>query len=83
MLLEKHAWISAGSIWVPNASDSGAKGTYRDSTSDALASRPTINLFELWGDGSDVIKLVSGRNYCFPESLVVPCACLQSLNPCH
>ena len=36
LLLEKHAWISAGLVWMHGASDSGTKGA------------PTINLFELW-----------------------------------
>ena len=33
---------------MPRASDSGAKGSYTDSKSDALESRRTINLFEQW-----------------------------------
>ena len=45
---------------------------------DGLESRPTINLFELWENGSHLLKLVAGRNYSFPRSLVVPCAWIQS-----
>ena len=61
---------------MPHASDSSIKGSYADSKSDALESRPTINLFELWEDGSNLCKLVTGRNY-LPECLVVSCAWLQ------
>ena len=53
-----------------------AKGAYEDSRLDALESRP--NLFELWENGSHMLKLVAGRNSCFPKSLVVPCAWIQS-----
>ena len=52
----------------------------RDSRSDTLESRPTTNLFELWEDGSQLLRLMTGRNYCFPRSLVVPCACLKFPN---
>ena len=76
VLLEKHAWISAGLIWVPNASDSGSEGAFEDSKSYALESRPTINLFELWDDGSHTLRLVTGRNYCFPKPLAVSCVWL-------
>ena len=76
--LEKHAWISAGLVWMPGASDSGAKGAYDDSGPNGLESRPTINLFELWENGSHLLKLVAGRNDSFPRSLVVPCAWIQS-----
>ena len=58
MLIEKHAWLSAGLIRMPHASDSGTKGSYADSKSDAPKSRPTINLFEQWEEGS----LVTGRS---------------------
>ena len=67
VLLEKHAWVSAGLVWMPSASDFGTKGAFEDSKSDALDFRPTINL-ELWKDGSRVVRLVSGCN---------------PLNPCH
>ena len=81
--LEKHAWISAGLVWMPGASDTGAKGAYEDSRLDALESRPTINLFELWENGSHMLKLVVGRSYWFPKSLVVPCAWVQSPKSLH
>ena len=46
--MEKHAWLSAGLIWLPSASDSGSKGEYSDPKSHERESQPTINLFELW-----------------------------------
>ena len=66
VLIEKHAWLPAGLIWTPHASDSGANGSCADSKSDALESRPTINLFEQWEDGSHLCKLLTGCNYYFP-----------------
>ena len=74
VLIEKHAWLSAGLLWMPHASDSGIKGSYADSKSDALESRPTINLFEFWEDGFHLCKLATGRNYYFPKCLVVSCS---------
>ena len=60
------------------ASDSGAKGMFEDSRPEGLESRPTIRLFELWEHGAHLFKLVIGRNYTFPKSLVVPCAWINS-----
>ena len=75
--LEKHAWLSAGLVWMHGASDSGTKGVYEDSGHKGLESRPTVRLFEVWEKGSHLIKLVVGRNYRFPKS-VVPCAWTHS-----
>ena len=67
MLLEKHAWISAGLIWRPYASDSGTKGDLEHSKSDTLESRPTIiNLFELWEDGSHLLRVSHRSQLLFP-----------------
>ena len=52
IIIEKHAWLSAGLIWMPSASDSGNKGEYSDPRPEEPASQPTINFFELWEDGS-------------------------------
>ena len=46
LLLEKHAWLSAGLVWMHGASESGIKGVFEDSGPGGLESRPTINLFE-------------------------------------
>ena len=46
---------------------------YSDPKSEELESGPTINLFELWEEGSQLGKVVSGRDYRFPLSLVLPC----------
>ena len=45
---EKHAWLSAGLVWMHGASDSGAKGVRDDPGPEGLESRPTISPFELW-----------------------------------
>ena len=47
LLLDKHAWLSAGLVWMQGASESGIKGVFEDSGPEGLESRPTINLFEL------------------------------------
>ena len=65
---------------MPGASDSGTKGMHDDFRLDGHQSRPTINLFELWENGSHLLKLVASRNYSFPKSLAVPCAGIQSPN---
>ena len=64
--------------WMRNQAHQDTKGTLEDSKSDALEFRPTINLFELWEEGAHMIRLVSGRTYCFPKSLVVQCVWLHS-----
>ena len=46
LLLEKHAWLSAGLVWVPGAATSASRGVFDESRSDEPESRPTINLFE-------------------------------------
>ena len=40
LLLEKHAWLSAGFVWMQGASDSGIKGVFDDSGRDGLESSP-------------------------------------------
>ena len=65
LLLEKHAWLSAGSAWMHGASESGIKGMFEVSGPEGLESRPTINLFEKWGEGARLPKLVNARNYSF------------------
>ena len=60
------------------ASAAGTKGACEESGPTGLESRPTINLFELWENGSHLLKLVAGRTYNFPKSLVVPCAWTHS-----
>ena len=72
-LLEKHAWLSAGLVWMQRASESGIKGVNEDLGPEGLESRPTINLFEQWEEGAHLPKLVNARNYFFPKPLVVPC----------
>ena len=71
-LLEKHAWLSAGLVWVQGASMSASRGVCDESHSDESESRPTINFFEQWEEGAHMPKLVNARDYSFPKSLVVP-----------
>ena len=71
-LMEKHAGLSAGLIWLPSASDAGTKGEYSNPKSDEPESRPTINLFERWEDGSQLVRAVSARDYHFSMCFVVP-----------
>ena len=65
-LLEKHAWFSAGLVWVQGASMSD------DSPPGDSDPRPTINLFEYWEEGAHMPKVANARDYSFPKSLVVP-----------
>ena len=57
--------------------DISKKVAHEDSTVSrwrtAVESRPTINLFEQWKEGSQLGKHVTGRRYFFPACLVVPC----------
>ena len=70
-LLEKHAWLSTGLVWVPGASMSADSGVF-EKPQLVTESRPTINLFELWEVGSHTPNLVNARDYSFPKPLVVP-----------
>ena len=71
-LLEKHAWLSAGLVWVQGASMSAEVGVYDESPPSESDSRPTINLFEQWEEGAHMPKVANARDYSFPKSLVVP-----------
>ena len=71
-LLEKHAWLSAGLVWVHGASMSACKGVFDETPSTESESRPTINLFEHWEEGGHIPKLVNAKDFKFPKSLVVP-----------
>ena len=45
LLVEKHAWLSAGLIWLPEASDTGRQVEFGDRQSDELsACPPSISL---------------------------------------
>ena len=82
-LEQKHAWLSAGLIWMLSVSDSGKKGEYSDPKPEEPEFRPTINLFELWEDGSQQATAVSVRDYQFPMCFVASCpwlACPKALS---
>ena len=71
-LLEKHAWFSAGLVWLPGASASADVGVFDDSPPNDSAARPTISLFEQWEEGAHVTRIANARDYSFPRSLVIP-----------
>ena len=71
-LLEKHAWLSAGLVWVQAASQSADIGVYDDTPPCESDPRPTVNLFEHWEEGAHLPKAANARDYSFPKSLVVP-----------
>ena len=79
-LLEKHAWLSAGLVWVQGASMSASSGVFDEPPSDESEPRPTINLFEQWEEGAHITKLVNARDDSFPMSLVVPFTWLYAPN---
>ena len=56
ILIEKHAWLSAGLVWMPSASESGRKAEHNDPESEEPQPLPTINIFELWENGSQQAK---------------------------
>ena len=71
-LLEKHAWFSAGLVWLPGASMSADAGVYDESPPNDSDARPTISLFEQWEEGAHVPRVANARDYSFPKSLVIP-----------
>ena len=71
-LLEKHAWLCAGLVWVPGASQSADIGVYRDVPPETPEPRPVISLFEHWEEGAHLPVALNARDYAFPNSLVVP-----------
>ena len=52
LLVEKHAWLSAGLIWLPEASATGKKVVFNEDQQGALESIPKINVFELLEEGT-------------------------------
>ena len=77
-LLEKHAWLSAGLVWVQGASQSADVGVYTDPPPDEPEPRPTIGLFEHWEEGAHLPVALNARDYAFPSSLVIPFTWLYS-----
>ena len=71
-LLEKHAWLCAGLVWVPGASQSADVGVYREVPPETPEPRPVISLFEHWEEGAHLSVALNARDYAFPNSLVVP-----------
>ena len=77
-LLEKHAWLSAGLVWMHGASQSANAGVYTEVSLDTLEPRPTISLFESWEEGAHLPVAMNARDYAFPNSLVIPFVWNQS-----
>ena len=71
-LLEKHAWLSAGLVWMHGASQSADVGVYPDVPPEAPEPRPVISLFEHWEEGAHLPVALNARDFAFPSSLVVP-----------
>ena len=71
-LLEKHAWLCAGLVWMQGASQSADIGVYRDVPPETPEPRPVISLFEHWEEGAHLPVAVNAREFAFPKSLVVP-----------
>ena len=47
----KHAWLSTGLIWLPEAPDTGQPPKMDDHSQHEVESMPTISLFEFWEEG--------------------------------
>ena len=73
ILVEKLAWLSAGLTWMPSASDTGKKAEYSNPQSEEPQPLPTVNLFELWEDGSQQAKAVSGHEFHYPMCFALSC----------
>ena len=73
LLVEKHAWLSAGLIWLPEASATGRKAILSGEQQGKTESTPTINLFEHWEDGAELPKSVDARHYHFPSCFAIAC----------
>ena len=71
-LLEKHAWLCAGLVWMQGASQSADIGVYREMPSETPEPRPVVSLFEHWEEGAHLPVALNARDYAFPKSLVVP-----------
>ena len=71
-LLEKHAWLSAGLVWMNGASQSADMGVYSDVPPETPEARPVISLFEHWEEGAHLPVALNARDYAFPSSLVIP-----------
>ena len=71
-LLEKHAWLSAGLVWMYGASQSADMGVYRDVPPETPEARPVVSLFEHWEEGAHLPVALSARDYAFPTPLVLP-----------
>ena len=71
-LLEKHAWLCAGLVWMQGASQSADTGVYKDVPPETPEPRPVISLFEHWEEGAHLPVAVNARDFAFPKSLVVP-----------
>ena len=71
-LLEKHAWLCAGLVWMQGASQSADIGVYKDVLPETPEPRPVISLFEHWEEGAHLPVAVNAREFAFPKSLVVP-----------
>ena len=79
-LLEKHAWLSTGLVWVQGASMSANSGVFDEPPSGDSEPRPTINLLQQWEEGAHMTKVVNARDYSFPKSLVAPFTWLYAPN---
>ena len=77
-LLEKHAWLSAGLVWMYGASQSAGSGVYPEVSYETPTPRTVISLFEHWEYGAHLPVAMNARDYAFPNSLVVPFTWNQS-----
>ena len=73
VLLEKHAWLSAGLIWLPEeASETGRKAVF-DEPKGKAERMPTVSLFEPWEEGAQVARALDARNYHLPSWFALMC----------
>ena len=71
--MEKHAWLSAGLTWLPEASATGKRAMFSGEQQGKLESVPTISLFERWEETAELPRSVDARHYHFPSCFAIVC----------
>ena len=65
-LLEKHAWLSEGLVWMNGASQSADIGVYNDVPPETAEARPVISLFEHWERRGTFARGTECKGLCIP-----------------
>ena len=69
-LMEKHARLSAGLAWLPEASESGLLAKPDDLSRDSSVAT-IISLFEFWEEGVQLVRSLDAHHFNFPPLIAV------------